>query len=86
MKIQSLTEGYKQVINYIYSPKNYYQRLINFLKEYKPKKIRNYKIDLNQMLAFLKSIWILGVKKKKGYIIGKFSSGAFLKNRVFSRW
>lgn len=65
MDSRSLISGYKTVISYIYSPKNYYHRLINFLKDYKPKRNRNYKIDSNQVLALLKSIWILGIKEKE---------------------
>ena len=50
-----------------YSPKYYYQRLINFLKEYKPgdKNRKPVKINFNQILALLKSIWILGVREKE---------------------
>lgn len=65
MNLHSLISGYKKVVNYIYSPKNYYQRLINFLKEYQPKKKKNYRVDSNQILAFLKSIWILGIREKE---------------------
>jgi radical SAM superfamily enzyme YgiQ (UPF0313 family) len=65
MRYQSLISGYKKVINYIYSPKNYYQRLITFLEQYKPKGKKNYQINFNQILAFLKSIWILGIKEKE---------------------
>jgi len=63
MRYQYLISGYKKVIDHIYSPKNYYQRLITFLEQYKPRK--NYQIDFNQILAFLKSIWILGIKEKE---------------------
>lgn len=65
MKLDSLIKGYKRVITNIYSPKNYYQRLITFLKEYRPKGNANYRLTLNQFLAFLKSIWILGIKEKE---------------------
>jgi len=65
MKPRSLISGYKRVINSIYSPKNYYLRLMNFLKEYRPKKRRDIKIDLNQFFALLKSIWILGIREKE---------------------
>jgi len=63
MNLHSLISGYKKVVNHIYSPKNYYQRLINFLEEYKPRK-KSHRLDLNQLLAFLKSIWILGIKER----------------------
>ncbi len=65
MDLDSLISGYKRVINHIYSPKHYYQRLIAFLKEYKPRKLKIYRLEFHQLLAFLKSIWILGIKEKE---------------------
>jgi len=65
MSYHYLISGYKKVISYIYSPKIYYQRLINFLKQYKPEGEKIYQINLNQIWAFLKSIWILGVLEKE---------------------
>ena len=37
MKYQDLINGYKGIIRTIYSPRHYYQRIINFLKEHKPR-------------------------------------------------
>lgn len=66
MKLDSLTSGYKKIISHIYSPKHYYQRLITFLKEYKPKKNngKHYKMSFSHFLALLKSMLILGIKEK----------------------
>jgi len=60
-----LISGYKKVLKQIYSPRNYYQRLINFLKEYKPKKRNNFKVNTNGILAMFKSMWILGIKEEE---------------------
>ena len=65
MDLNSLISGYKRVINHIYSPKRYYQRLIVFLKEYKPRRLKIYRLNPHHFLAFLKSIWILGIKEKE---------------------
>ncbi len=67
MDVHSLTSGYKKIISHIYSPKYYYQRVLTFLKAYKPgeKKRRTYKITFSHFLALLKSIWILGIKEKE---------------------
>jgi radical SAM superfamily enzyme YgiQ (UPF0313 family) len=65
MNHHSLISGYKKVINNIYSPRNYYQRLVNFLKQYEPRRKKSFRINLNQFLAVLKSIWILGIKEKE---------------------
>ena len=84
MNSHSLISGYKRVINHIYSPKNYYLRLMNFLKEYKPKKRRDIKIDLNQFFALLKSIWILGIKEKERLYYWKlFFWSLFRKPKLF---
>jgi radical SAM superfamily enzyme YgiQ (UPF0313 family) len=84
MDSHSLISGYKRLLNYIYSPKNYYLRLMNFLKEYRPKKRRDIKIDLNQFFALLKSIWILGIKEKERLYYWKlFFWSLFKKPKLF---
>ena len=42
---ETLTNGYKHILNTIYAPKPYYERVKTFLKEYKPKGKR--KGDIN---------------------------------------
>ena len=84
MNNYSLMSGYKRVINHIYSPKNYYQRLINFLKEYQPMERGSYYIDLAHFLAFLKSIWILGIiEKERLYYWKLFFWSIFRKPKLF---
>jgi hypothetical protein len=34
MKVESLMEGYNKVLDTIFAPKNYYKRIITYLKEY----------------------------------------------------
>ncbi|MFQ6049539.1 MAG: B12-binding domain-containing radical SAM protein [Candidatus Paceibacterales bacterium] len=65
MNYQVLISGYKRVINNIYLPKHYYQRLTTFLKKYKPKRKRYFRFNLQNFLALLKSIWILGIKERE---------------------
>ena len=66
MNIETLMNGYKKILNTIYSPKQYYKRVITFLKGYKPKPLKK-KINFNfcDLKAFLKSIWSLGIKGKE---------------------
>jgi len=66
MNIETLMNGYKKILNTIYSPKHYYKRVITFLKRYKPKPLKK-KINFNfcDLKAFLKSIWSLGIKGKE---------------------
>jgi radical SAM superfamily enzyme YgiQ (UPF0313 family) len=79
---QSLISGYKKVINKLYSPKNYYHRLIVFLKEYKPGKIKrgSNKVNFNQFSALLRSIWILGIREKGRVYYWKMLFWCLLKN------
>ena len=65
MKLNSLLSGYKKVVSHIYSPKNYYQRLITFLKEYKAKEKRSFYFSFSGIAAFLRSIWVLGIREKE---------------------
>jgi len=62
MNRDKLTNGYKQILNTIYSPKHYYARIKTFLKEYKPPRVKAGKIQTYQIRAFLSSIWFLGIK------------------------
>ena len=66
LNIETLMNGYKKILNTIYSPKHYYKRVITFLKGYKPKPLKK-KINLkfSNFKAFLKSIWLLGIKGKE---------------------
>ncbi|MGO9121919.1 MAG: B12-binding domain-containing radical SAM protein [Desulfomonilaceae bacterium] len=57
-----LREGYDAVLNYIYSPKEYYARVLEFLRTYKP--IRRHKITWLEMTAFFNSILYLGILDK----------------------
>ncbi|HUW72056.1 MAG TPA: DUF4070 domain-containing protein [Candidatus Humimicrobiaceae bacterium] len=84
MNSNSLISGYKMVINHIYSPKNYYLRLMNFLKEYKPREKRNYKFDFSQFMVLLRSVWILGIKEKERLYYWKiFFWSLFKKPKLF---
>jgi radical SAM superfamily enzyme YgiQ (UPF0313 family) len=64
MEYKSLMNGYKKVIDTIYAPKQYYERVKTFLKEYKPKGDKVVSIEFEQVKAFFKSIWYLGIKEK----------------------
>ena len=62
MNYETLIEGYKHILNTIYAPKQYYERITTFLKEYKPRQVHGIsKIRFNYVRAFFKSMWVLGV-------------------------
>jgi len=66
MDIKTLTSGYSKIVNTIYSPKEYYERIKTFLKEFKPpkKRISRIKIRKFHFRALFGSIWLLGIKNK----------------------
>jgi hypothetical protein len=61
---EPLAHGYRHVVNTIYSPKQYYERIKTFLKEYKPRNKGKSKISLLKLLALIRSTWALGFKEK----------------------
>lgn len=63
-----LRNGYRRLVQRLYSPEAYYQRVKTFLREYNPPKIRTPR-NLNYLsgyvLAFIRSIYRLGVVGKE---------------------
>jgi radical SAM superfamily enzyme YgiQ (UPF0313 family) len=64
MNHDSLVKGYQHVLDTIYAPKQYYERIRTFLKTYKPPRSRPGKIHTYQIKAFVWSIWFLGMRGK----------------------
>lgn len=74
-------EGYQAVLNYIYSPKEYYNRVLEFLKDYKP--VRRRRLDPLEIRAFFSSILYLGIldKGKSKFYYWRLLFKAFLHHR-----
>jgi radical SAM superfamily enzyme YgiQ (UPF0313 family) len=65
MNYETLINGYKNILSTIYSPKHYYERIKTFLREYRPRKRRRLpQIHFHHISAFIKSIWILGIRER----------------------
>lgn len=64
MGIEELLKGYKKVVRTIYSPGNYYERIITFLRNYKSGEKNKSKYRYCHIKAFVKSIWYLGIIDK----------------------
>jgi radical SAM superfamily enzyme YgiQ (UPF0313 family) len=62
MDAQILRDGYQTVLNYLYSPREYYDRVLEFLKDYRPARRR--RLQLLEIRAFLNSILYLGILDK----------------------
>jgi len=64
MNLEALHRGYKNVLQHIYSPETYYKRVKTFLREYRPPTVKvplDFKYVSNYLLAFIRSIYWLGV-------------------------
>jgi len=84
MDYETLINGYKQILNTIYSPKQYYQRVKILLKEYKPRGRGRSKMEFNHLNALIKSMWFLGIKEKgRRYFWRLFVSTLFKRPRSF---
>ena len=59
-----LREGYRKLMQAIYSPKNYYKRIRTFLREYRKPKV-NIPLDIHRVLALLRANIRLGVIGKE---------------------
>lgn len=64
MGLQPLREGYRKILNHIYAPQFYYERVMTFLREYRPSKIRK-PLELQHILALGRSVYQLGVRDKE---------------------
>jgi radical SAM superfamily enzyme YgiQ (UPF0313 family) len=62
MSYEELSEGYKRVVSKIYSPKLYYERLVTFLRDYRPLQRNRFRLHTYDIKAFLKSVWVLGLR------------------------
>jgi len=85
MNYETLINGYRHIMNTIYAPKQYYERIRTFLEEYKPQqKIRASQVKFHYVWGFIKSIWILGVKEKgRKYYWRLFVSTLLKRPRLF---
>jgi radical SAM superfamily enzyme YgiQ (UPF0313 family) len=85
MDTELLLTGYKMILDTIYSPKYYYERVMRFLKDYKPRKKKVFQFDPNYIVALFKSIFKMGVMgKERIYYWKLFFWSLFRKPQLFS--
>lgn len=60
----TLIEGYKNIMKTLYSPKEYYQRVKTFLREFKPPLRKMHKLSIYDIRALFSSLWFSGVLYK----------------------
>ncbi len=61
MSSETLLNGYRSILQTIYSPKHYYARVKKFLKEYRPSHARGFRLPLSHIMAGFKSMVRLGI-------------------------
>ncbi len=60
MSLKTLKDGYRRILDTIYAPKPYYQRIRTFLQEYRAPHVRGC-LQLSHVLAALRSVYRIGV-------------------------
>ena len=84
MKMEHLVNGYRSIIETIYAPKNYYRRVITFLKDYQPIQRGGVHFKPAYLGALFKSMLILGLPGKEVFQYWKlFFWSLFRKPRLF---
>jgi radical SAM superfamily enzyme YgiQ (UPF0313 family) len=61
---EALTRGYEHIVDTIYAPKQYYERIKTFLKEYQPSNKGKFRVSLLHLIALIRTTWVLGIKEK----------------------
>ncbi len=84
MELSVLLGGYQKIIHTIYSPKYYYKRIMNFLKEYKPLRLGMPRIGLDQVGALIRANIRIGfLGKGRRYYWKLFFWSVFRRPDVF---
>ena len=84
MNYEGLIGGYRKVVETIYSPKHYYKRLRQFLKDYRPKQKKVFHVKWSHLEAAIKSALILGiVGRERFYYWRLFFWSLFRRPRLF---
>lgn len=65
MSYEMLVSGYRKVIETIYSPKHYYSRVRQFLKDYRPQQKKAFQMRWSYLKAGVKSVFVLGIAGKE---------------------
>uniref|UniRef100_A0A831ZM82 DUF4070 domain-containing protein n=1 Tax=Desulfacinum infernum TaxID=35837 RepID=A0A831ZM82_9BACT len=63
MDRQKIVDGYRWVMDTIYSPTMYYERIKAFLETYRPR--AKAALEKNDFVTFVRSLWYLGVRDTK---------------------
>jgi len=80
MNYETLIEGYKHILTTIYAPKQYYERITTFMKEYRPHKVHGMsKLRFYHINGLVRSMWVLGVMENGRIRYWRFFISTLLK-------
>lgn len=79
MDSTQLVEGYKQVLQNIYSSRTYYERIYRFLEEYQPAATQKGKILVRDVWAFVRSLFTIGVLSRCRFYYWKLIAKSLVK-------
>jgi hypothetical protein len=65
MDINILTQGYQEVVETIYAPRNYFERVKTFLAKYKRPKHKKAHFRFGNVISFIKTNFWLGIFSKE---------------------
>ena len=60
---ETLIDGYRGLVRYLYSPEAFYRRALTFLSQYQPSGPKT-RYSWSDMRAFIASLWIIGFRTK----------------------
>jgi Domain of unknown function (DUF4070) len=78
MDARKLIEGYKKIIGHIYEPREYYERVLEFLSHYRPR-IKS-RLHFSDLIAFSNSIIKQGILGKERWAYWPFLVKAYHRN------
>lgn len=85
MGIKTLVSGYQHLVDYLYSPKNYYQRLRKFLSVYNLPNLKKTRVSFSEIRAFFRSVFRIGIFGKERHEYWKLLFWSFFrKPKYFS--
>ena len=84
MNYDILMNGYRKILNTVYSPQHYYERVKTFMSEYIPPRKKMIRLNMNHFYALFRSMLMLGVLGKERFHYWKlFFWTIFRRPRLF---
>jgi radical SAM superfamily enzyme YgiQ (UPF0313 family) len=72
-----LTQGYRHLVSALYAPREYYTRVLTFLRDYHPPRLRK-RPSLAELRVFVRSLWVMGFAEPGRLEFWKFLSRTML--------